>query len=143
MSAPIADDRKEISLLDFWRSILADWKLVLVITAIFAVISTLLALLLTPIYRAEVIVVETGEARSALPTTAVLGQLGGLASMAGVDLSRLRGPGNSSRPVLHSRKVVEDFIVKNGLIPVLFSDQGRMVCQQLIVIPAFAEISRG
>lgn len=118
--SPASDD---ISLIEFSRALLKDWRIVAATVSVAAVCSVSLALLLTPMFTAQATVVESNRGAAASPTSAVLGQLGGLASLAGVDLSSLQGSSTNSRAVLKSRSIVEEFIEQNNLLPVLFSEK--------------------
>jgi uncharacterized protein involved in exopolysaccharide biosynthesis len=79
------------------------------------------SLILTPIFQAEAIVAEVhtaGEAGEGL-----MNQLGGLASMAGVNLKGAN-PYNSLA-VLKSRYLAQEFIDRNHLIPEIFRDSPK------------------
>jgi uncharacterized protein involved in exopolysaccharide biosynthesis len=95
--------------------------LIIAITGTFAVGSVALAFLLTPIFRAEVVVkeVDSGGGRA----SALIGQFGGLASMAGINLGGLGGGSPSGVAVLQSRALVSELIVRNNLLPVLYADR--------------------
>jgi uncharacterized protein involved in exopolysaccharide biosynthesis len=93
--------------------------LISVITALFTALAIVFAMLAPHIYEAEVVVSEVGDRRGGLPPT-IAGSLGGLASLTGLNL----GATNESRrvrAVLSSRHVVEEFIKRRDLIPVLSS----------------------
>lgn len=110
----------EIDLYDIYRVLREDWAWIVGITGLFAVITVVVSLLATEIYRAEVVVspVEGGAGgRGAM----LAQQFGGLAGLAGVDLGGLSGDGNRiARPYLQSRALVEEFITRNDLLPMLF-----------------------
>lgn len=91
-----------------WRT----FSLIMILTVCASVVYAFLS---PKWYRAEAVVVAV-DAKS-LPGG--LSQLSGLASLAGVNLSR----GDSSQPlaVLKSRSLLRDFINEEGLLPVLFS----------------------
>jgi uncharacterized protein involved in exopolysaccharide biosynthesis len=76
------------------------------------------ALLMKPVYRAEVVVLPTDSDRGGLG--GIASQLGGLASLAGVDVS---GAGSKEEIVafLRSRAIAEEFIRSQDLLPVLFA----------------------
>lgn len=90
--------------------------------ALFGVAAVVFALVATPTYRAEVAVTEVQE--SALDGAASkIGQLGGLASLVGVDL--LGGDMNrEAQAVLRSRRLIEEFI--KGHVPLrTFAGNGK------------------
>lgn len=111
--------------LDIVELVSVIWRerwLALAVAAALAVASVLYAVLLTPWYRAEVILVPA-EARSA---SQISSQLGGLAALAGVSV----GGGESTEAIatLRSRGFIREFIVDLDLMPILFEadwDQSR------------------
>lgn len=111
-----ADD--EITLLGLWQVFWGQRYLILVISAIFAVSSITVALLMTEIYRADSVLapVDVDE----MPDVA--SRLGGLASLAGI---KVGGSSDSMNAVaiLRSREFAADFIADEELISVFFADQ--------------------
>jgi uncharacterized protein involved in exopolysaccharide biosynthesis len=113
---------EDISVLEYWRGVRQDWRWFVGITAAAAVASVAVALLLPQKFLGEVVIVEAQQRRSGGASTAMLGNLGGLAGLAGIDLSALGESSASARAVLNSRMLVEEFISRNNLLPILFSD---------------------
>ena len=76
-------------------------------------------MMIQPKFDATTVVYPTGKQTGA--GAAALGQLGGLASLAGISIPQP----DSVVPVavLQSRDLTRDFIVDNDLLPVIFSDQ--------------------
>jgi uncharacterized protein involved in exopolysaccharide biosynthesis len=105
-----------ISLREVLRVLWRGKWLVTAVTAAFAVASVAYALLATEIYRAEVLLAPAKEQSAPV----IGGQLGGLAALAGVNISE----GNSveSLAVLRSREFARDFITELQLMPVFFQD---------------------
>ncbi len=104
-----------------WRR---KW-LIVTSTVVFAAIFAILAFVITPVYRATTVLVPASVDRnSAGALGAMLGQFGGLASLAGVNVG---GAGNSdtevSLAVLRSRQFTEAFIRDLDLLPLLFEDR--------------------
>lgn len=83
-----------------------------------AAITTFLALTATPLFRAEAVVAEVREGGMS-KASSLAGQLGGLASLAGVNLN-VGGAGREAQAVLASRRLVEEFIRRQQLLPQLF-----------------------
>jgi uncharacterized protein involved in exopolysaccharide biosynthesis len=106
-------EKSGLSVWDIWDALIEGRWLVLSITALFAVAGVAYALLATPWYRAEVILVAAD--KKSLP--GALGQLGGLASLAGVNLAA--GGNQEPLAVLRSKGYARDFITQEGLMPVL------------------------
>jgi uncharacterized protein involved in exopolysaccharide biosynthesis len=112
-----------VSLVDFFRALAADWRLVGSTVAIAAVLSVALAFILTPKYTAETVIIEKNNQSATSGSAAMLAKLGGLAQFAGIDLSALGAQSGNARVTLHSRALLERFITTNNLLPVLFHDE--------------------
>jgi uncharacterized protein involved in exopolysaccharide biosynthesis len=85
-----------------------------------ALIAVGLALTATPMYLAEATVTEAHDAMLGRPGS-VSTPLSGLASLAGVDLSGGSGAGRDAKAILESRHLVEEYVRRNNLAPVLFA----------------------
>jgi hypothetical protein len=107
--------------IDLWN-LLWDYKLVIgSITFLAAVASVVIALVLTPVYRAEVLLAPAQEDRgSAL--SSIGNYFGGLASIAGIDLDANAGNLDEAIAILGSRAFSEEFIMSEGLIKVFYRD---------------------
>ena len=77
-----------------------------------------IALTATPRYRAETLISSVNNGSSSAGS-ALRSQFGGLASLAGVDLSGGGGSEEESMAVLQSRSFIATFITENNLMPVL------------------------
>jgi uncharacterized protein involved in exopolysaccharide biosynthesis len=88
-----------------------------------ALICVSAALLIKPVYRASVVMVsassEQGGLAGALRSS--VGSLGGLASLAGVNIGNGDQALEEALAVLRSRQLTQEFIVRNQAMPVLFS----------------------
>jgi uncharacterized protein involved in exopolysaccharide biosynthesis len=98
-------------------------------------LTTLAALVLAAVYvivapqrwRSEVVFVQT-DSKS---MQGALGQLGGLASLAGVDLGAASGGSSQvAMAVLRSKEFAREFIQDNGLAPILLADKWDSVQKQ-------------
>src|ERR1017187_1953877 len=67
--------------------VLARPRLILATAAVFALLAAVITPLLTPIYRAEALVSVASDAEGGLKGISSSGQIGALASLAGVDLA--------------------------------------------------------
>lgn len=85
-------------------------------TALFVAI----ALLMTPVYRSSTVLVPADTARSGDALGSALGQLGGLASLAGINVGSAGQATEEALAVLRSRQLTEAFIRDLGLMPKLF-----------------------
>lgn len=110
----------EISLADIVAAFAARKWLIAALTLLFGTVGIIAAFVITPTYRAEIVVspVEGSSSKSGL--SALAGQLGGLASLAGVSLS---GGGDKSEAIatLRSRALTENYIRQQDLLPILFA----------------------
>ncbi len=115
---PIQDD--EIDLFQLWETISAGKWLIIGLMALCTLGATGLAYVMTPKYEAKVIASFSEEGKSAGGLSALAGQFGGLADMAGISLG---GGGNKEATLayLKSRAFIDGFIGDNDLLPVLFS----------------------
>ena len=114
-SLPQAYD-DEIDLWELWDTVWSGRWLIIAITALFAVGGVTYALLAQEWWRAEVVLAPAD--KKAIP--GALSQLGGLASLAGVNI----GAGGDQEPlaVLRSKGFSREFITEQNLMPVLLKD---------------------
>ncbi|MGH8249563.1 MAG: Wzz/FepE/Etk N-terminal domain-containing protein [Steroidobacteraceae bacterium] len=126
VSAPDFDGRRDadaINLLDVWNAVRADWKLLACIVAVFALAAVVIALTMTPVYRAESVVTPVDPGARDSAASALVGQLGNLAGIAGINLGDMSGSSNKGRVTIQSRSLIEEFIRRNKLIPILYADR--------------------
>ncbi len=116
---PVEED--EIDLREIWQALVDNKKLIAVVTAVTTLIALVTAFLITPVYRAEVLLAPvTAEKTGGLG--ALAGQFGDLAALAGISL----GGGDQTQEAiatLKSRALTEAFIKENNLMPILFEDE--------------------
>ena len=116
-----ASTADEISLLDLWRVLVSYKWLIIGITLITTGIAAAIASYLPPVYRAEVtlapVTPEEGGRLSALA-----GELGGIASLAGINIGPSGSSADKAIAVLKSRAFTDAFIKDEQLLPLLFSD---------------------
>jgi uncharacterized protein involved in exopolysaccharide biosynthesis len=116
-----ADD-EIISLLELWRILRSYKKMILATTLLGFLATAIAALLMTPVYRAEVVLAPVTESEDRTRLLGPLGELSGIAALAGADLQR-GGRKNEAIAVLQSRLLTEKFIKDEKLLPVLFGDR--------------------
>ena len=110
----------EISLLELWNILWEGKWIGIAITLLCAVTAAIVSLNMTEWYRAEVLLAPAEERRSGDARSA-LGNLGGLASRAGISVG---GGGNvEAVAVLRSREFTREFIEDLELMPVLYADE--------------------
>jgi uncharacterized protein involved in exopolysaccharide biosynthesis len=117
--ATIEDD--EINLLDYWR-VLVDYKwLIFLMTFVASAAAVTASLMMTPIYKAEVLIAPADE-KSGGGLGALAGQFGGLASLAGISLGGGGGQVETAIATINSRAFTDAFIKERKLMPVLFDE---------------------
>jgi len=96
--------------------------------AVFAIVGTvalaIVAFTSPPVYRASAVLVQASPDRSALGSSisSALGSMGGLASLAGIDLSAGNSAIEETLAVLQSREFTQGFIADHNLMPELYAD---------------------
>lgn len=93
---------------------------ILMATVIVLLAAMAVQILTTPLYRASVVMVPAFPDRETGVLSSALGQLGGLASLAGFNVSSTDSETEEALAVLRSRSFTERFIVEKNLLPLLF-----------------------
>lgn len=119
----------EINLLDLWKVLVERKRLIFVITMLSTLIAIAVALLMTPIYRAEALLAPVSE-EEGNKMGALASQFGGLASLAGINIGGGGGGTEEAIAILKSRDFTNQFIKDMGLMPVLFDDQWDAATKQ-------------
>jgi uncharacterized protein involved in exopolysaccharide biosynthesis len=99
-----------------WRLLWKHKVLIAVFAGVFGSIAVVLALVAKPIYRAEAVVTLVSDSGLGSTASRMASQFGGLASLAGIDLSSSGVAGQEAQAVLASRRLVEEFIRRNDLV---------------------------
>lgn len=107
----------EIDIVDFLRVAWRRRVVVIVVTFVVALLSVAYALLATPRFRAEVVVVQVSESGMS-GAGSLAGRFGSLASLAGLNL-KAGGSSTSYRALLKSRFLVEQFVRRNGIAEIM------------------------
>lgn len=119
---PNAED-DEIDILELWDTLMSGWQWIAGATILAAVSSIAVALLMTPIYRSQVVMVSAEDpgARGG-GASALAAQFGGIADLAGVSLGAT-GSKAEAMAVLKSRSLAEGYIKEMNLLPILFEEK--------------------
>jgi len=117
---PVVEE--EISLFDIWRILTRYRWMIFAVTVLCALASTLFALLMTPVYRAEVLIAPVTERDNSSRFAAQLDEFSGIAALAGINTER-GGRKNEAIATLKSRMFTEQFIKDEKLLPVLFQEK--------------------
>lgn len=114
-----ADD--EISLAEIGQALWSRRITIAVSTFVAGALSVVIALSMKPIFQAEVVLSPISSSGSGNGLSSITAQLGGLASLAGVNVS---GGDASAESVatLNSRALIEQYIRSQNLMPVLYAD---------------------
>jgi uncharacterized protein involved in exopolysaccharide biosynthesis len=119
MSESIESQSNDLSLFAMARFVARHWLLLTVYVLIFAAAAAALAFVMKPKYRADVVV---WPADSSSGLGALAGQLGGLASLAGINIGGSGGKkSDEALEFLRSRNFTAGFIQRHALLPVLFA----------------------
>ena len=116
----VADD--EIDLKELFSVIWQGKWLITAVTTVFAIVSILIALWLPNIYKSEALLSPISEKQGG-GLSALAGQFGGLASLAGINLSG-GASGDKSQlaiEILKSREFTSNFIKKHHILPDLMA----------------------
>jgi uncharacterized protein involved in exopolysaccharide biosynthesis len=103
----------------YWTVMIQHRKLIGFMTGVSTILALLIAFLLTPIYRAEVLLAPVSDENTGGLGTLV-GQFGDLAALAGTNLGTGKDKTAEYVAALKSRVVTTDFINQENLKPALF-----------------------
>ena len=102
---------------------LAKFKAVIISITLFVTIAAVaVAFLMTPIYRAEVLLAPVSDEQQS-SMSAIASQFGGLASLAGINLGSSASNTDQVIATLRSRSFIGNFIAERHLMQVLFADK--------------------
>ncbi|BCV53191.1 Wzz/FepE/Etk N-terminal domain-containing protein [Shewanella algae] len=120
----------EIDLRELFSVIWQGKWLIAGVTLVFAVASVVIALMLPNIYKSEALLAPASEEQGAGGLAGLASQFGGLASMAGINLSgnNVTDKTQLAIEVLKSRQFIGEFIEKHQILPELMAvDKWNMV----------------
>jgi uncharacterized protein involved in exopolysaccharide biosynthesis len=115
----------EIDLVELAVTLWKDKWLIIGITAVFAVVAVIVSLMMPNMYRSE-IVLAPANAESSGGISALAGQFGGLAGLAGINLGGSGGVNKTTLTleVMKSRAFIADFIRRHELAVPLIAAKG-------------------
>lgn len=120
LPAPIANDA---SLLRIAGTLLRGRAIIMVSVVVCSLIALVLALLSTPIYRAEVLITPVKASGTAGQLGELASSLGGLGAMANLDLGGVGAEKEVTLATLTSRDFLAGFITERNLMPVLYASR--------------------
>lgn len=116
-----ASQKSEINLADIWHTLREGRRRIVLITLATALLATVVAFVITPIYQAQVLLSPVTDDQGNAGSS-VTSQLGGLAALAGINVN---GTASSSKDeaiaVLQSRVLTDLYVKENNLLPILFA----------------------
>ncbi len=112
---------KEVDLLELLQAVWVQKIKVVIIVFVFSVISVVFAMSKPDIYRSQVLLVAADHQASRGGLSALSGQFGGLASLAGVDFGGGGGGVTEALAILKSRHFIVNFVRDNDLLVPLFA----------------------
>jgi uncharacterized protein involved in exopolysaccharide biosynthesis len=137
---PVAED--EIDLVELFKILWAGKWVIVGITAAAAVISVVVALVMTEIYRAEATLAPATSRESGSPLAS---QLGGAAALIGINLPSSGDGGrvNNALSIMRSRDFIIRFIHENDVLVPLFAGRWDRTAQTSVVDPSVYDESSG
>lgn len=117
-----AESDRELRLADLWHVTYDGKWIVLLAILLCTTIAMVIAALLPPVYRAEVLMAPVIKDGGGGGLAALAGQFGGLASIAGLQLNDAATNRAQAIATLQSRLLTERFIRDRNLAPVLFPE---------------------
>ena len=138
-SKPLFNDQ-EVDLAVFFSIVWDFKKLIIIVTTIFAILSVIIALSIPNVYRSEVLLAPVQSHNSGLSSS--LGNLGGLASLAGISLPSSGGSKkDEALAILQSNEFIENFIVKRRiLVPLMAAEGWDKATDQLKINPSIYNV---
>ena len=119
------EDEEQVDLVSLWRVLWEQKILVGGVALLCGILTAGVSLLMTPLFRAEVVVTEVRQNNSLGAGLLSSGALSGLANLAGVNLGDNTGSERDARAVLKSRHLTEEFIKRKQLLPLLLRDSKK------------------
>lgn len=118
-------DDEEMDLRSIFVTLWSARWWILASVAIFSIVSVAVAFMMTPIYRATTVLMPSATDDTGIKGSlgSALGSLGGLASLAGVNVGAKGAEVEEALAVLRSRQFIEAFIRDRQLMPLLFPEK--------------------
>lgn len=117
----VGQDRDGFSLVDLALVLLSYKWLILASVLVTTGLAAAVALLAAPSYKVETVLAPVSDESAGGAAAALVGQLGGLASLAGVELGSTADAKNQAKALLQSRTLTSRFIEDGRLLPILFA----------------------
>lgn len=120
-----ATDERRIDNRELFAVVWKRRRLVAICVLIVTLIATVWAFIMTPVFRGTAVLIPATADRNALEGSlgSTLGSVGGLASLAGLNLNSHESQTEEALAVLRSHEFTEGFLERNHLMPILFAKQ--------------------
>jgi uncharacterized protein involved in exopolysaccharide biosynthesis len=105
-----------------FSTLASSWRLLLAMTLAVAVVTAVISLLMAKVYRAQVLIAPVAQSNGGV-AGGLRNQLGGLAALAGLDLSSAGQRKEEYLATLSSESFAREFIQSQNLLPILFADR--------------------
>ena len=116
-------NQNSLVVIDVWHAMRAHWVVVISSVVVFGVTTGIIAYTMTPVYQTTALLAPAADDNAKGSLGGLLGQFGGIASMAGVSLGAGVTSEQESLAILTSRRFLERFVADEDLLPLLFSDR--------------------
>jgi len=124
----------EISLTQVWDEVYKKKFLIIITSAVFCILSIIIAITLPNLYKAKVLTVASQDEQGGLGALAK--NLGGLASIAGISVGKSQGPDKAAiaLEVIKSQRFINDFISNHDLVVPLMAAKGSEPITHKLII---------
>jgi capsular exopolysaccharide synthesis family protein len=129
-TADLPPGEEEINLRAYWRVLVRRRALILGLVVVVTVVTACLMLLQPNIYQSTATLMPLGTSRGSLPTTAMLGELGGFVPSGVGNLLGKESPTDRLLAILRSRTLAMEVIQSLDLLPILFAKKWHAEQQQ-------------
>ena len=130
----------EVDLLELLNVLWLGKIKIIFITAIFAIFSVYYALSIPNQYKASVVLAPVHSSNNGLSSS--LNQLGGLASLAGVNIGGNQADESQiSFEIMQSWSFIENFVLENNIAPELYADQYDAKAAKWLIKDEFGQIT--
>jgi uncharacterized protein involved in exopolysaccharide biosynthesis len=119
-----AEQEDEIDLVSIWRTARKSKYLILITLCVCVGLAVLYCELVTPIFRAEVVIANAHDEEMGGGASSITSQIGGLASLAGLDMGSDKSD-YDAKGVLNSRRLIEEFIRRKDLVSTLLPSKKK------------------
>jgi uncharacterized protein involved in exopolysaccharide biosynthesis len=119
------DEELEGDLVTLWHLAWSRRYFISIWAGLFGLMGLYIALTATLIFRAEAVVSAVHDTSMSGKSESMANQLGGLANLVGVNLTPGEDKGREAQAILQSRHLVELFIQRENLLPVLSENSGK------------------